>query len=223
MKKTYPVVKVCEVCGNEYETFNRYQAVRNKTCSKECALVLNRKPRKRKPDSEKAKTLLKCELCGKEFYIHTCYLGRNEHYYCSRQCNGKVRGQEWKKFAHLGRANWTDKSNQELRIRMVGSNNPAWKGGVTYFKKHGNYAGVVYVRSPYEYLPMARKDGYIMEHRLVMAKHIGRLLKREEIVHHIDHNPSNNEISNLMLFPSNKEHKKYEWEVERNYLRRNQK
>jgi hypothetical protein len=40
--------------------------------------------------------------------------------------------------------------------------NPAWKGGVTYFKTHGNYIGVKYVRCPEEYLVMARKDGYVM-------------------------------------------------------------
>ena len=31
---------------------------------------------------------------------------------------------------------------------------------------------------------MARKDGYIMEHRLLVAKAMGRLLKRTEVVHH---------------------------------------
>jgi hypothetical protein len=57
---------------------------------------------------------------------------------------------------------------------------------------------------------MARKDGYVMEHRLVMAKKLGRLLSRTEVVHHIDHNPSNNQEQNLVLYPSNAVHKRAE-------------
>lgn len=40
---------------------------------------------------------------------------------------------------------------------------------------------------------------HIGEHRLVMEKHIGRSLNRNEHVHHIDHNKSNNMIENLEL------------------------
>jgi hypothetical protein len=54
---------------------------------------------------------------------------------------------------------------------------------------------------------MARADGYIMEHRLVMAQWIGRQLTRVEVVNHKDHNPSNNDRSNLELYPTNRDHK----------------
>lgn len=57
---------------------------------------------------------------------------------------------------------------------------------------------------------MARKDGYIMEHRLVMAQTMGRMLTRTEVVHHIDHKPGNNSPENLMLFSTNAEHKRFE-------------
>lgn len=93
---------------------------------------------------------------------------------------------------------------------MMGENNHAWKGGVTYKKTKGNYLGPKYVKAPPALLPMARKDGYIMEHRLVMAMHLGRLLKRTEVVHHKDHNTRNNSIENLQLFSSNGEHKRAE-------------
>ena len=39
-----------------------------------------------------------------------------------------------------------------------------------------------------------------------MAKHIGRPLHRTEVVHHIDENKSNNDISNLILFANQAEH-----------------
>jgi len=90
---------------------------------------------------------------------------------------------------------------------MMGPNNRAWKGGVTIFKTHGQYAGVRYVRAPAWAKTMARKDGYVMEHRLFMAGMCHFLLMRMEVVHHRDHVPSNNAKSNLELWPDNRTHK----------------
>jgi hypothetical protein len=90
---------------------------------------------------------------------------------------------------------------------MTGQNNPAWKGGVTHRRRRGNYVVVRYVRCPPALASMARKDGYVMEHRLVMARWIGRALLRVECVHHVDHNPLNNARSNLELWPCNRSHK----------------
>lgn len=48
-------------------------------------------------------------------------------------------------------------------------------------------------------------SGYKYEHRVVMEKHLGRALNRSEIVHHIDGNRENNDISNLQVM-SKREH-----------------
>lgn len=109
-----------------------------------------------------------------------------------------------------GHTGWTTQGRAEYSKKMSGPNNPAWKGGVTLKRPKGNYTGVRYVRCPREFLPMARKDGYIMEHRLVMALWIGRLLSRAEVVNHKDHNPSNNDRANLELWPTNGDHKRGE-------------
>lgn len=82
-----------------------------------------------------------------------------------------------------------------------------WKGGITLKRPKGNYKGVRYVKAPDWAIPMARKDRYIMEHRLVMARMCGFLLTRTEVVNHIDHNPANNDPSNLELWPTNGDHK----------------
>lgn len=60
--------------------------------------------------------------------------------------------------------------------------------------------GYVYILVQPEdfFYPMAR-DGYVLEHRLVMAKAIGRNLHDWEIVHHKNHNRSDNRLENLQL------------------------
>jgi hypothetical protein len=104
----------------------------------------------------------------------------------------------------------SDLQKQRQREAWAGENNPAWKGGVTYFKKRGNYVGARYVRCPEAYLPMARKSGYVLEHRLMVALAIGRCLTKSEVVHHDNHDPIDNRLENIMLFKNNRDHKLYE-------------
>lgn len=121
-----------------------------------------------------------------------------------------ARGREWAQHAHKGRAGWTAASMASYRKKMVGPRNPAWKGGVTYRRQHGNHKGAKYVRCPTWALGMARKDGYVMEHRLIVATMAGRLLARTEVVHHRDHDSLNNAPANLELWPTNGAHKRAE-------------
>jgi len=45
-----------------------------------------------------------------------------------------------------------------------------------------------------------RKDGrQVAVHRLIVEQHLGRPLTSNEVVHHRDHNPLNNDLSNLKV------------------------
>lgn len=57
--------------------------------------------------------------------------------------------------------------------------------------------------------PFSNSEGYVMEHRIVMEQKIGRLLKPEEEVHHINHKRNDNRPENLHLFASKKDHMKF--------------
>lgn len=90
-----------------------------------------------------------------------------------------------------------------LKNKMVGSKNPRWKGGISI-----HFFGYKLILSKDH--PFKTNRGYVREHRLIMEKYLGRHLTKKEVIHHIDGNKNNNNISNLMLFPNHSEHMKYE-------------
>ena len=69
--------------------------------------------------------------------------------------------------------------------------------------------------------PHAHKDGYVMLHKVLMEREIGRYLNPDEVVHHINHIRDDNRIENLKLMTKHEHqsmHMKERQEKRRNAL-----
>ena len=82
-----------------------------------------------------------------------------------------------------------------------GFHSALWKGGVKH--RQDGYIAIWMPKHPFA------NNGYVMEHRLVMEKHIGRYLTEEEVVHHKNGIRNDNRIENLQLFANSGEHQRY--------------
>lgn len=202
-RRVYPFWKICQSCNQPFPAHTIEQANRNKTCGPRCAAAII----SRAKTGEIRKTRIACAHCGKAMKEPPPSKRRKQvSAYCSRSCRAKVHAAHLRAFAANG------KGKLRPGKGLGGSRNPAWKGGLTYRNRKGAYANqpIRYVRCPPPYLSMARRDGYLMEHRLLVAIAIGRPLSRIETVHHRNHRASDNLLSNLMLFATNADHKAFE-------------
>jgi len=96
-------------------------------------------------------------------------------------------------------------SGRRSPIIQSGENNHYWKGG-----RRKTSQGYMYVRLQLNdmFPQMTNKSGYVFEHRLVMAQHIGRCLLKQEVVHHKNGIRDDNGIENLELMPDSLNHSK---------------
>ena len=84
----------------------------------------------------------------------------------------------------------------ECSHTRYGNDNPRWKGG--RIKVKGGYIMVKLFPKDFFY-PMCNAKGYVMEHRLVVAKRLGRCLQPWEKVHHKNGIKDDNRFSKLKL------------------------
>jgi hypothetical protein len=69
----------------------------------------------------------------------------------------------------------------------------AWKGGKSKTRK-----GYILIKNRKH--PFCDKQGYVLEHRLVMEKYLERYLTKQEFVHHKNGIKNDNRIENLHLY-----------------------
>lgn len=134
-----------------------------------------------------------CPDCGKERWVQK--IGAR-----CKSCHGRYAQKHQLKF-------WNESEHRVdckcMRCRMKtdqwGENNHMWNGGVSY---SGGYKTIrIYPDNPY--YEMADCQGYVMEHRLVIAKKMGRLLNSNETVHHVNGIKDDNRLENLEVWWGN--------------------
>ena len=134
-------------------------------------------------------------------------------YYCNkyqikrRHGSDKVTDYYRRKFSEerKGKPTWNKglKGNYQKWTKR-GKDAPGYKGGVTTKGTRGGYRKIFMPDHPY-----ADANGYVFEHRLVCERLLGRYLTEDEIVHHRDGNPLNNDPSNLFIFYGHDVHRAF--------------
>lgn len=72
-------------------------------------------------------------------------------------------------------------------------------------KKKRSSSGYILIKD-YEH-PNRNSHNDVLEHVYVMSKHLNRPINKNEIIHHIDGDRTNNILSNLYLYKNKSEHK----------------
>lgn len=109
-----------------------------------------------------------------------------------KRCKKPCMVQAGKKSGYCSKKCWGSHRDWSMK------KNPAWKGGVII----NPATGYEYTRNPSH--PNASSLGYVPTHRYVMSKHLGRSLRKNEIVHHINHNKRDNRLCNLVILSKNR-------------------
>lgn len=146
-----------------------------------------------------------CQQCGAAFDVPPSRVKRRR--FCSHECRHRWMSESQRGKAHpmYGRRHTPESirkmSESQKANGRTGPRSPAWKGG--RFKMRGYWMVSLSILSTADTalaLPMMSKGReYLPEHRLVMARMLGRSLTKDEVVHHRNGIKTDNHSENLEL------------------------
>lgn len=134
-------------------------------------------------------------------------------WFSKRESNGKSRICLYVACSFCGKERWVRKIKALKNPRCLScaarqttpkrSQSCHWKGG--RLSSSDGYVKVIIEPNDF-FFPMAGYNGYVLEHRLVMAKHVKRCLLSWEVVHHKNGIKQDNRLENLALLSVTGEH-----------------
>lgn len=92
---------------------------------------------------------------------------------------------------------WLESKNYTIEPRTERQLNHSWVGG--RINCNNGYIRLLPEKIDPSFVCMINRDGYILEHRYIMAKFLDRPLLQSETVHHINGIRNDNRIENLQL------------------------
>jgi len=111
--------------------------------------------------------------------------------FCSNKCGIKFKTNKPLTSKHR------ENIRKALKGKYIMEKSFNWKDGKT---KHSS--GYILIKNHTH--PFRNSENYVLEHRLIMEKSIGRFLKKSEVVHHKNGIRTDNRIENLELMTFNK-------------------
>lgn len=194
----------CAACNEKFMALPQ-QGKDRKYCSKKCFTSGHIKP----ADKE-------CKNCGSVFTAfrsHEGIIDDGRRRYCSDKCRieglRKYQEQECDNCGSLFYP-YSKKQNEQRETGKTCSlkcKKAFYRGVNSKVFKGGSYLNTTLNQN---FVLVGKRDGYVgkytAEHRVICAKQIGRLLKRNEVVIHINNQSSDNRLENLFICESMSEY-----------------
>ncbi len=140
----------------------------------------------------------KCEICNKQFNRTKGSLKFRNARFCSAQCRNDY-------FAKMPKYKKCVICGKEIKDRMNGTR--VYCSSDCYWIKLREIYSDVRIKDDYEFKVIDGKK--VRVHVLVMEKHIGRKMKKGEVIHHINFNNLDNRIENLEILTQSEHIKKH--------------